>query len=339
MSGGEDADWELVATLPDRQPATPTSTSSPRAATPTRPPARSAPAPTAAARRSRSSPRAARSSRASSASHPSASCVSNPVAALGLQHDVEATPKGGTILNTFNPSADTARGAAADRRHRRRGPLPRPGRRRPRRGARAAGSRSSTSPTRWRRRRSASRATSARRTRSTSTPAARTSPTRSPPTAVNVTDGKRQNEVDELRRVQPRRLRGRRPLLVHELPGRHEPAGQARRAAARRSSATATRRSRWRRATRTRARVYGCHELEVYPDDRLTCGSGQAADRARHEGRVRRQRHAGRLHRRQAARHAAAAAACATSAPPRRSSRPARRSPTASTATAPAPTT
>jgi len=38
--------------------------------------------------------------------HPSASCVSNPSAALGLQHDVEATPKGSTILNTFNPSAD-----------------------------------------------------------------------------------------------------------------------------------------------------------------------------------------------------------------------------------------
>jgi hypothetical protein len=26
--------------------------------------------------------------------HPSATCVSNPSAALGLQHDVEATPKG-----------------------------------------------------------------------------------------------------------------------------------------------------------------------------------------------------------------------------------------------------
>ncbi|HEV2999853.1 MAG TPA: hypothetical protein VGW75_03850 [Solirubrobacteraceae bacterium] len=39
------------------------------------------------------------------ASHPSAACISNPNAALGLQHDVEATPKGGTILNTFNPVA------------------------------------------------------------------------------------------------------------------------------------------------------------------------------------------------------------------------------------------
>ncbi len=38
-------------------------------------------------------------------SQPSASCLSNPSAALGLQHDVEASPKGGAILNTFNPSA------------------------------------------------------------------------------------------------------------------------------------------------------------------------------------------------------------------------------------------
>ena len=32
--------------------------------------------------------------------HPSANCVSNPAEALGLQHDVEATPKGNAILNT-----------------------------------------------------------------------------------------------------------------------------------------------------------------------------------------------------------------------------------------------
>jgi hypothetical protein len=39
--------------------------------------------------------------------HPSASCVSEPSAALGLQHDVEATPKGGAFpLNTYNPGAD-----------------------------------------------------------------------------------------------------------------------------------------------------------------------------------------------------------------------------------------
>ncbi len=38
--------------------------------------------------------------------HPSATCVSNPEAALGLQHDVEATPKGEAILNARNPFAD-----------------------------------------------------------------------------------------------------------------------------------------------------------------------------------------------------------------------------------------
>jgi hypothetical protein len=36
---------------------------------------------------------------------PTASCIANEAAALGLQHDVEASPKGGTILNTNNPSA------------------------------------------------------------------------------------------------------------------------------------------------------------------------------------------------------------------------------------------
>ncbi|HZO58214.1 MAG TPA: hypothetical protein VFB51_00840 [Solirubrobacterales bacterium] len=36
------------------------------------------------------------------AGHPSAACPSNPVSALGLQHDVEATPKGGALLNTPN---------------------------------------------------------------------------------------------------------------------------------------------------------------------------------------------------------------------------------------------
>ena len=38
-------------------------------------------------------------------SHPSASCLSDPSLALSLQHDVEATPKGDAILNTANPAA------------------------------------------------------------------------------------------------------------------------------------------------------------------------------------------------------------------------------------------
>ena len=39
---------------------------------------------------------------------PTAACVSDPSAALGLQHDVEATPKGTAIQNTFNPYAATS---------------------------------------------------------------------------------------------------------------------------------------------------------------------------------------------------------------------------------------
>jgi hypothetical protein len=38
-------------------------------------------------------------------SHPSAACPSDPVAALGLQHDVEAAPKGNALLNEQNPFA------------------------------------------------------------------------------------------------------------------------------------------------------------------------------------------------------------------------------------------
>jgi hypothetical protein len=36
---------------------------------------------------------------------PTASCIANEAAALGLQHDVEASPKGAQLLNTFNPFA------------------------------------------------------------------------------------------------------------------------------------------------------------------------------------------------------------------------------------------
>jgi hypothetical protein len=36
---------------------------------------------------------------------PSAECSSNPVETLGLQHDIEATPKGGAILNASQPNA------------------------------------------------------------------------------------------------------------------------------------------------------------------------------------------------------------------------------------------
>lgn len=39
--------------------------------------------------------------------HPSADCPSGTSSATGLQHDVEATPKGPTVLNASNPFADT----------------------------------------------------------------------------------------------------------------------------------------------------------------------------------------------------------------------------------------
>ncbi len=49
--------------------------------------------------------------------HPSAGCLSDPSAATGLQHDVEATPKGSGIpLNTKNPYA-VAGGCPAPDRH------------------------------------------------------------------------------------------------------------------------------------------------------------------------------------------------------------------------------
>ena len=41
------------------------------------------------------------------ANHPSAFCASDPAAATGLQHDVEATPKGNVLFNATNPFADT----------------------------------------------------------------------------------------------------------------------------------------------------------------------------------------------------------------------------------------
>ena len=262
---------------PDRQPAHRPRLLHARAATRTRRSARSAPAPTAAARRSSSSPTAARSSRASSPAHPSASCVSDPSAALGLQHDVEATPKGGAILNTFNPpptgarrscsstpptprAAATTRASAASpaapqrrpRDHRRHRPADAGGDRpdQPhRRGAH--GQRRPQAP--------------AHRLRVTSDSGQRR------PTASGRT------RTDELATVRPRRLRGRRPVLVHELPGRHD---------ARRPSATRCRPQvfRYRYPTLAMAQghtnkgiVYGCHELEIYPDDRLTCGPAARA--------------------------------------------------------------
>ena len=223
-----------------------------------------------------------RRSRSFVSAHPSASCITNPSAATGLQHDVEAAPKGDAILNAANPFAvrtDTQLlidASDAD------GPLPRPGRARARGDASRAGSRSSTSPTSRTRSRSGSPATSASRTRSTSTRSARTSPTRSTSDAVTRrrrTATARRTRIRETSSdaLRPRRLRGRRLLLLPELPAGSQV--DAKRAACQPEGLPLPLPDR-RDGARAHAQgglgVYGCHELEVYPDDRLTCGSGNA---------------------------------------------------------------
>ena len=80
--------------------------------------------------------------------------------------------------------------------------------------------------------------------------------------------------------------------------------------------------------------IYGCHELEVYANDRLTCGSGAALILFDMSGRLRQPRHDDPA-RRQAARHAAAVQL--RGSPRTRPSRRARSSPTASTAPVRAP--
>ena len=105
LSGGEDADWELVGTLPTGNPHTDldffTHGGNTYASVGTLGNGPNAGGQTIAqlTENGEVEPRVV-------ASQPSASCVSNPEAALGLQHDVEATPKGGAILNTFNPQAN-----------------------------------------------------------------------------------------------------------------------------------------------------------------------------------------------------------------------------------------
>ena len=102
LSGGEDADWEFVATLPTGNPHTDLDfftkggDTYASAGTLGIGPNGGGQTIVQLTEGGEVKPRVV-------AAHPSASCVSNPSAALGLQHDVEATPKGGAILNTFNP--------------------------------------------------------------------------------------------------------------------------------------------------------------------------------------------------------------------------------------------
>ena len=261
-------------------------------------------------------------------------CLSNPAAALGLQHDVEATPKG----NAHPATRRTLRRSSTRR------PAPR---RRDRRSAAAATTRACSALETRRsggleiidvtdvdeaRSRSGSPATSASRTRSTSTRSGRTSPTRSPPTASASTP--------------TASARTRIPTAASastSTASRSSTCPRActsRRADASSRSALACRpevyryrypSARWRSATRSTDSIYGCHELEVYPDDRLTCGERRRADRVRHERRLR--RHAAR--RPTSPTTSRAARRCRAGARQlveSRRSRPARWSPTASTA-------
>ena len=80
--------------------------------------------------------------------------------------------------------------------------------------------------------------------------------------------------------------------------------------------------------------MQSCHEVEIYADDTLACASITATALFDLSGRLRRPRHAERLHRRQAARHAAAVPRARLVDRGRPSSAPPPRSPTASTAAA-----
>ena len=86
-------------------------------------------------------------------------------------------------------------------------------------------------------------------------------------------DGKRAQRDQRLR---PRRLRGRRHVVVHGLPGGHVDPAEARRVPAPGLPLPLPERSTMAMGHTNKGSIYGCHELEVYPNDRLTCGSGGA---------------------------------------------------------------
>ena len=304
LSGGQGAKWEFVATIPRATP-TPTSTSSRAAGTRSPRSARSASAPTAAGRRSCSSPRAARSRRSF--------VVRPPVGVVRQQPERRARPparRRGVAQGQRDPQHRRPRGRPARhadhrRRHRRR--------------RAAATTRASVGL--------AERAAGRPRDRRRHRPG-RPGDDRADQPHRRGAHGERrpQAPAHRLRRDLRQRSRRRRGQARQRderawrldgfevvdlsscmnFPAGHRRSRRSARPAGPRSTATATRAPTWRSATPTRARIYGCHELEVYPDDRLTCAQRRGDDRARHEGRVRRPRHAGRLLRRQAARHAAA---------------------------------
>ena len=275
LSGGEDADWELVATLPTGNPLTDidffTKGGNTYASAGTLGTGANGGGQTIMQLTEGADvkPRVV-------SSHPSATCVSDPVAALGLQHDVEATPKGGAILNTFNPSADQReaqllidatddvgrchdQGVAGLAQAPRGGleivdvtdPL----------APKEIGLTSHTGEAHTvnidpRRPHIAYAVTS---------------------DSINVADGKRQNEVDES--SDEFDLDGFEVIDLSSCM--NFPAGTT---VAAKREACRPQVFRYRFPTLEMSQghtnknvIYGCHELEVYPDDRLTCGSGGAA--------------------------------------------------------------
>ena len=208
--------------------------------------------------------------------HPSATCASRPDAALGLQHDIEASPKGTAILNQTNPSAvrtDTqVLVDATDQRGRCHDQSPLGLVDSPRGGLEIIDVTDIENP------KEIGLTSHVGESHTVNVDPKRPHIAYSVTSdAVTVTDGKRQNEVPgsadrfdldgfevvdmsscmnlpkgwsiiEKREVcQPKVYRYRYPTLAMSLG--HTAKGS----------------------------VYGCHELEIYANDRLTCGSGGAA--------------------------------------------------------------
>ena len=275
LSGGQDADWELVATIPTGNPQTDLDFFTRGGETYASAGTLGA-GPNAGGQTIVQLTEGGEVKPRQVGSQPSASCVSNPSAALGLQHDVEATPKGGTILNTFNPGAapgeaqlildaTDAEGRCHDQ------------------GIAGLASAPSggleiidvTNP--------ADLVEIGMTSHSGEAHTVNVDPRR-PHIAyavtsdgVSVTDGKRNNENP----TSSQRFNLDGFEVVDMSSCMNFPAGtsvQAKRDACRPEVYRYRYPSLEMAAGHTnKGTVYGCHELEIYPDDKLTCGSGQAA--------------------------------------------------------------
>ena len=234
--------------------------------------------------------------------HPSASCVTTTGSVTGLQHDAEATPKGGQILNTTNPyaaggdaqllvDATDANGRCHDQ-----GVL---GQQAPRGGLEILDITNPAQPKEI-----------GLTVHVGEAHTVNIDPKRphiaivSSSDSLNVgADGKRANEtsgtaMDGIEVVDMSScMNFPAGTTLQQKRDACAPAGLPLPLPAARDGQL---------ARRIPKRVGACHETEIYPDDTLVCASLFSTIHARPEGRVRRPRHAQRLHRRQAARHAAA---------------------------------